>query len=220
MDRRYVSNLAFIDLLFNLILGFVMLFLISFLLINNPAKTSEIEYKAEIIVVMSWQDDHEGDIDLWVETPNGKVSYINPVAGHVHLDKDDLGIRNDYYTLPNGQVEKIYLNREIVTLRALQPGDYIVNAHYYSSPSIGSESYDTGIPADVTVEVIRLNPFQIIHSSNKTLNAKGQEETFVRFTIADNGYISKINRLPKSLVAAEVRSTNGPTLQSMGTGGF
>ena len=84
-----------------------MLFLISFLLINNPAKTSEIEYKAEIIVVMSWQDDHEGDIDLWVETPNGKVSYINPVAGHVHLDKDDLGIRNDYYTLPNGQVEKI-----------------------------------------------------------------------------------------------------------------
>lgn len=74
MDRRYVSNLAFIDLLFNLILGFVMLFLISFLLINNPAKTSEIEYKAEIMIVMSWQDDHEGDIDLWVETPNGKVS--------------------------------------------------------------------------------------------------------------------------------------------------
>ena len=215
MDRRYVSNLAFIDLLFNLILGFVMLFLISFLLINNPAKTSEIEYKAEIMIVMSWQDDHEGDIDLWVETPNGKVSYINTVAGHVHLDKDDLGVRNDYYVMPNGQMEKIFLNREIVTLRALQPGDYVVNAHYYSSPSIGSESYGTGIPADVNIEVIRLNPFQVIFTDSKTLQARGQEETFVRFTLDKDGAAVKINRLPKRLVQAPV----GPTT-SQGSGGF
>ena len=218
MDRRYVSNLAFIDLLFNLILGFVMLFLISFLLINNPAKTSEIEYKAEIMIVMSWQDDHEGDIDLWVETPNGKVSYINPVAGHAHLDKDDLGVRNDYYTLPNGEVEKIYLNREIITLRALQPGDYVVNAHYYSSPSISSEQYGTRIPAEVKIEVLRLNPFQIIFSDGKTLDAKGQEETFVRFTLDAEGTATKINRLPKRLVQAQVGATT--TSSGSRSGGF
>jgi len=219
MDRRYVSNLAFIDLLFNLILGFVMLFLISFLLINNPAKTSEIEYKAEIMIVMSWQDDHEGDIDLWVETPEGKVSYINTVAGHVHLDKDDLGTRNDYYTLPNGKVEKIYLNREIVTLRALQPGDYVVNAHYYSSPTINELKPGGGIPADVNIEVIRLNPFQIIFSDSKTLEARGQEETFVRFTLDEDGAAVKINRLPKKLVAAEVGATVR-SQTSFGSGGF
>jgi len=218
MDRRYVSNLAFIDLLFNLILGFVMLFLISFLLINNPAKTSEIEYKAEIMIVMSWQDDHEGDIDLWVETPNGKVSYINPVAGHAHLDKDDLGVRNDYYTLPNGEVEKIYLNREIVTLRALQPGDYVVNAHYYTTPGIGSEQYGTRIPAEVNIEVLRLNPFQIIFSDGKTLDAKGQEETFVRFTLDAEGTATKINRLPKRLVQAQVGATT--TSSGSRSGGF
>lgn len=196
-----------------------MLFLISFLLINNPAKTSEIEYKAEIMIVMSWQDDHEGDIDLWVETPEGKVSYINPVAGHVHLDKDDLGVRNDYYTLPNGTVEKIYLNREIVTLRALQPGDYVVNAHYYSSPTVNSMKPGGGIPADVSIEVLRLNPFQIISSESKRLEARGQEETFVRFTLDEDGAAVKINRLPKKLVAAEVGATVR-SQTSFGSGGF
>ena len=69
MDRRYVSNLAFIDLLFNLILGFVMLFLISFLLINNPAKTSEIEYKAEIMTSYTAKDASVHRTDLTIYTP-------------------------------------------------------------------------------------------------------------------------------------------------------
>ena len=45
--RKYSSNLAFVDLLFNLILGFVFLFVVSFLLINDPTKKDNVEEKKE-----------------------------------------------------------------------------------------------------------------------------------------------------------------------------
>ena len=42
MERKYHSNLAFNDLLFNVMLGFVLLFIIAFLLINPPTKKDEV----------------------------------------------------------------------------------------------------------------------------------------------------------------------------------
>ena len=62
MNNKYNSNLAFIDLLFNLILGFVFLFIVSFLMINEPDKKSEVEQKAEYMIVLDW--DHSKDIDM------------------------------------------------------------------------------------------------------------------------------------------------------------
>ena len=62
--RKYSSNLAFIDLLFNLILGFVFLFVVSFLLINDPTKKDNVEAKAEYMIIMSWDADKDVDIDL------------------------------------------------------------------------------------------------------------------------------------------------------------
>ena len=41
-NRRQGSNLAFNDLLFNVLIGFVMLFVIAFLLINPIAKKADI----------------------------------------------------------------------------------------------------------------------------------------------------------------------------------
>lgn len=204
MDKRYVSNLAFVDLLFNLILGFVMLFLISFLLITKSEKTADVEHKAEILIVMNWDDMHEGDMDLWVETPNGKVSYVSPQAGQVYLDKDDLGVRNDQFVKPNGETVFIRINREIVTLRAKQPGEYVVNAQYYATPTNNGYNAGSAGPATVTVEVIQLNPFQIVHSSSKMLRSRGDEVTFLRFKINAEGEIHGINYLPKSLVRSSI----------------
>ena len=63
--KSYNSNLAFIDLLFNLILGFVFLFIVSFILINEPTKKEGIEQKAEFMIIMNWDSDHNKDIDLF-----------------------------------------------------------------------------------------------------------------------------------------------------------
>ena len=211
MNNKYVSNLAFIDLLFNLILGFIFLFLIAFMLINKPTETGKIDPKAEFLIVMYWQDEHIGDIDLWVDTPDGLVNYVSPNMGSVHLDKDDLGIRNDWYTDSSGQRKYVYINREIVSLRSFVPGEYIVNAHYYgaqSPKSYGTSMIESG-PANVTVEVIQLNPFYIVSTRQHTLKQVGMEKTFVRFNMNSTGAVSNVNYLPKQMVRSYVSSNQG-----------
>ena len=225
MNNRYVSNLAFIDLLFNLILGFVFLFLIAFMLINKPTETGKIDPKAEFIIVMYWQNEHIGDVDLWVDTPDGLVNYISPNMGSTHLDKDDLGIRNDWFTDANGDRQYIYINREVVSLRAFTPGEYIVNAHYYGSKAVapfGTGQVEAG-PAEVTIDVIRLNPFYILKTRQHTLDKPGAEKTFMRFTMSSDGLVSNINYLPKRMVTsyagAELSATPTSDSQSALTQG-
>ena len=136
--RNYNSNLAFVDLLFNLILGFVFLFIISFILINDPEKKESIEQKAEYMIILSWDDDLNNDIDLWVQGPSGTVGFRNPQQGNMFLDKDDLGHRND--AIVNGGVEKIiYINREVTSIRGFQKGEYIaVSYTHLTLPTICS----------------------------------------------------------------------------------
>jgi len=213
MNNKYNSNLAFVDLLFNLILGFVFLFIVSFLMINEPDKKSEVEQKAEFMIVLDWDDDKDVDMDLWVETPNGKVGFVNPSQGSVFLDKDDLGFRNDTYTLENGEMKTVPINREIINIRAFESGEYIVNAHLYggrfisgTTTSVGSKS--AGVIGNklteylnVKLNIYKLNPYSVVYSGDKIFTTLRQEKTFTRFTIKDNGMFSNVNNLPKKIVS-------------------
>ena len=49
-DPRYRSSFGFIDLLFNMLIGFVFLFMLAFLLINPVAKKETIKPKAEYFI--------------------------------------------------------------------------------------------------------------------------------------------------------------------------
>ena len=53
MNARYNSNLAFVDLLFNLILGFAFLFIVAFFLINDPTEDKDVEAKVEYMIIMA-----------------------------------------------------------------------------------------------------------------------------------------------------------------------
>lgn len=191
--RNFNSNLAFVDLLFNLILGFVFLFIISFILINDPEKKESIEQKAEYMIILSWDDDLDNDIDLWVQGPSGTVGFRNPQQGNMFLDKDDLGHRND--VIVNGGVEKIiYINREVTSIRGFQKGEYIVNAFYYFN---GDKA---NVLNKVSVELVKVNPFKVIYQGTKDFVEEGQEETFVRFTMDEDGDYRDVNYLPKKIV--------------------
>jgi hypothetical protein len=191
--RNHNSNLAFVDLLFNLILGFVFLFIISFILINEPKKNQGVEQKAEYMIILSWDDDLNNDIDLWVQGPSGSVGFRNPQQGNMFLDKDDLGHRND--VIINGGVEKIiYINREVVSIRGFQKGEYIVNAFYYNN---GDKA---NVRNKVSIELIKINPFKVVYQGSKEFVEEGQEETFVRFTMDEDGDYKNINYLPKNIV--------------------
>ena len=191
--RNFNSNLAFVDLLFNLILGFVFLFIISFILINDPEKKESIEQKAEYMIILSWDDDLNNDIDLWVQGPSGTVGFRNPQQGNMYLDKDDLGHRND--VIVNGGVEKIiYINREVISIRGFQKGEYIINAFYYHN---GDKA---NVLNKVSIELVKVNPFKVIYQGTKDFVDEGQEETFVRFTMDEDGDYRDINYLPKNIV--------------------
>ena len=191
--RRFGSWDPFTDLLFNALLGFTLLFLVAIMFMNPVAKQGIVDPKAEYIITITWPDNDAADIDAWVEDPNGGLVWFRArEVGLIHLDRDDRGLLNDTFNV-NGKIVQNPLNQEIVTIRGVVPGEYIVNVHYYATES--------NAPVPVGVRVDKVNPaFEVIYYDTLTLTKKGQERTAVRFRIAADGTVSNINKLQKKLV--------------------
>ncbi len=186
---KYKSTIGFTDMLFNILLGFAFLFIVAFLLIKPEAKKEDFNRRAEFVVVMEWDNDANGDIDLYVEDPTGKqVSFRYHNHNYMHLDKDDLGAMNDTVVNADGSISTVKINREVVTIRGIIQGEYIINAHYYSL-----RSYDKINPkksvVTVRVELHKANPYSIMWAGEKTFSHRGQEETFLRFRLDKDGKV-------------------------------
>jgi hypothetical protein len=215
-NEKYKSTIGFTDLLFNILVGFAFLFIIAFILIKPEAKKHDFERRAEFVVVLEWDHDQSDDIDLYVQDPTGgRVSFRNPIVNFMHLDKDDLGYVNDVVMNVDGTITKVNINREVVTVRGIIPGEYIINVHYYStrkteaafSSLSGERRGDTEIISvdrhgvgkggnpnkkrilTVKIELHKVNPYEILWIGEKPYDRRGQEETFVRFTIDSNGKV-------------------------------
>mgnify|MGYP003322594442 FL=1 len=199
-QSRYKSTLAFTDLLFNVLIGFAFLFIIAFILINPIKEEAQIKAKAEFMVIMEWDPKSNYDIDLWMQDPlDTIVGFPNKESGWLHLDKDDLGASNDTVTMRDGTVKTIYLNREIMTVRGIAPGEYIVNIHLYST-----KGRNTG-PMPVHVEILKINPYGEVYNGMTTLNINGQEETVLRFTVNQAGDVISQNKLQKRFAGKHLR---------------
>ena len=188
-NEKYKSTIGFTDLLFNILVGFAFLFIIAFLLIKPEAKKEDFERRAEFVVVMEWDNDATGDIDLYVEDPTNKqVSFRYHNHNFMHLDKDDLGAMNDTVINADGSTTTIAINREVVTIRGIIRGEYVINGHYYSL-----RSYDKINPEKpvitVRVELHKVNPYSIMWVGEKEFTHRGQEETFLRFRLDKDGNI-------------------------------
>ena len=188
-NEKFKSTIGFTDLLFNILVGFAFLFIIAFLLIKPEAKKEDFNRRAEFVVVLEWDNDANGDIDLYVEDPTGKqVSFRYHNHNYMHLDKDDLGSMNDTVVNADGSTSTVKINREVVTIRGIIEGEYIINAHYYSL-----RSYDKINPkkpvVTVRVELHKANPYSIMWVGEKEFNHRGQEETFLRFRLDKDGRI-------------------------------
>ena len=201
--NKYKSTIGFTDMLFNVLVGFAFLFIVAFLLIKPEQKKADFERKAEFVIVMEWDHDQPDDIDLYVQDPTQqKVHFRLPIVNFMYLDKDDLGFANDIVTNVDGVVQKVNINREVVTIRGIIAGEYIINAHYYSSREWTRLGQLSTNPADTTkstqvpskekpltvkIELHRVDPYKIMWVGEKTFSRKGQEETFVRFIIDKEG---------------------------------
>lgn len=194
-NKRYkgVTD-PFTDLLFNALLGFTFLFLVAIMFMNPEAKSGIIDPKAEYILTITWEDFSPDDIDVWIEDPEGRLLYFrNPEVGLLHLDRDDRGMVNDTINVA-GEEKANPLNQEVVTLRGVIQGEYIVNLHYYAS--------ETQKPVDVNVNLQKVNPkLKVEYYDTVTLEEEGTEKTAFRFRIDKDGDVKGINFLPKQLVS-------------------
>jgi len=184
---KYNSSLAFVDLLFNLLLAFVCLFILSFIMIRPDSEQGKINPIAEFIVTSYWEGTSDDDMDLWVEDPDGNVVFFaSKESGLMHLDRDDRGIIQDQ------SGDTVYPhNQEIVTIRGFIPGEYTVNIHAYQKNDL--------YPTEVVVQVLKLNPYGLVCERAIMVESINDEKTICRFTVSGEGKVIDTNQLPKGL---------------------
>tara|TARA_X000000950_G_scaffold107752_1_gene135765 strand:+ start:1083 stop:1754 length:672 start_codon:yes stop_codon:yes gene_type:complete len=210
--RSYGSQVAFIDLLFNTLVGFVFLFVMAFILINPIAKKSNVEIVAEYIVKITWPTDSPDDIDLWMRDPLGNfVGFKSKDVGLMSLNRDDLGTSNDTVYDPKGKPIKVFRNEEMVTIRGIVPGEYIVNVHYYNKKTAveqnGEKNY---VPMPIQVQIEKINPYNVVFAKEVFLDRRGHEVTVTRFTVNEDGSVTNFNTLSYGIVGrVENTSTTG-----------
>ena len=145
------DNTAFLDLLFNTLLGFVMLFFISFYLMNPSQSKTDIKTKAEFVITVTWTEGNECDVDTYLQDPLGNILFFRQKEkGLMHLDRDDLGNVNDTIILPNGETIRLPVNQELTTIRGFIPGEWVLNVHLYKKRTTEG--------AVVEISVDKLNP--------------------------------------------------------------
>jgi hypothetical protein len=197
----------FTDMLFNVVIGLAFMVFIAFALINPTAKTGAVDMKAELLITMNWPDYDLNDMDIYVQDPAGNIVwYHGREAGLMHLDHDDRGSGRERITV-NGQTIQNPLNQEIVTIRGIVSGEYVVNAHEFVA--------NTANKVPVSVKIEKLNPTaSVVFYGTHEFDHKGQEETFVRFMLDADGKVGDVSTGPPvSLVRAVRRPASGNALK-------
>ena len=197
--RHYHAHLSFLDLLFNTLLCFAALFMLSFMLINPSKNDNNVQSKADFMITVTWPDEIDNDVDTYVRDPQGNlVAFMRREEGLMHLDRDDLGNRNDTIQTPLGPIVHPE-NKEIVTLRGFVQGEYIVNVHMYRRT-------DGLATTEVIVQLDKVNPlFKTIVIKRVKLGLSGDEKTAFRFKLDKDGEVVEVNELPAKLTMGAVR---------------
>lgn len=208
MNRnKFKAGTAFQDMLFLMLSGVTVLWVLSFLLINPIAKTNDIISPAEYIITMAWASDSDDDLDLWLRTPNGAIiAFFNKDQDGSNLDRDDLGLNNDCYRVSSNSnllVKRcVQVNREVLTLRGLIPGEYQLKFVVYNITGKVE-----GNPVDI--EIVKVNPYSIQYKAQLNYEFHKQTISIIRFTINEDGDIIEWSEVPASFDRKKIEHTPG-----------
>ena len=191
------TAVTFRDVIFIMMLTFLILFLAALIHINPESKKEDETSipPGNIQVDISWQSGFKSDVDLWVKGPTDSrpVGYSNRSGILFNLLRDDLGQMGD--TTP--------LNYENAYTHGVEDGEYIINIHMFAMRDPP--------PVDVIVVVKygkchTCRPMEIVTRTVR-LESNGQEITAVRFTIEDGELVeSKTNYIPIKIRSASSNS--------------
>lgn len=204
---HYASDLSLLDTVLIVALGFILLFLAAWLQIRPPTEPAKsVSLRAEFVLTMTWPDGAFDDIDLWLMLPDGKkVFFRQQDVEYVTLDRDDLGAMKDFYTDGNGKRQLAVVNREMMTIRAIVPGRYVVAAHVYAVNATATDYADPGkqwrtevpLPYAASLEVTKLNPrVSEILKAKVQLAERGQEAVFAAFEVDAEGNVKAVELNP------------------------
>lgn len=189
--RDQSSSMAFNDMLFNILIGFVMLFIIAFLLINPITKKADVPTKAEVLVMLEWDSESKSDMDLWVMREGGRpIGFTHREEDNWFLDKDDLGFDNDAINI-DGVATIIKVNHETISMRGILPGIYYIAVHSYSlqEEAVG-----------MTLTVLDVNPYNEAYAIKKYSSTKKEITRFPAIEIDREGRIVRVFKHNKRVV--------------------
>jgi hypothetical protein len=192
-DQQDTGGTIFRDVIMLALAGFIIIVMLLLPHINPPNKnqTEDIKPPGNVMVEMTWPENLNIDLDLWVKAPGDiPVGYSNKAGKYFNLLRDDLG--NFLDVLP--------INYENAITRGIIPGEYIINVHYYRGG-------DAGINPPVKVKIVvstkkdKKASSKIVVVSNAKVLYVGHEITIVRFKLDLDGALvdGSINHITKKL---------------------
>jgi len=171
---------VFRDLIFLVLVGFVVMLILVISHINPPTKEEESDAIkiGSVVVDVIWPSKLDADVDLWVKSPGDKrpVGYSNRAGKIFNLLRDDRGNAGDVTEI----------NYEVASTRGAPAGEYIINLHLYRSGSNVTLPLENII---VSATYRRSPQAKAIKIFKKVvvLTRQGEEITIVRFRLTEEG---------------------------------
>lgn len=184
------EDISYRDVITIALLGFVMLTVLLLPFLNPPAIEDTPATDTGIQFEISWPDEMDVDVDLWVQAPGERaVGYSHLGSPILNLQRDDLGAYNDFG----------FSNHETIRSTGFVPGPYIVNLHLF-----GVRAYpkDGIVPVAVRISHESKGKRSITLFQIKVqLNYAGQEITVIRFKLNDKGFVipGSMNNIPTKI---------------------
>lgn len=212
-NRKFDFRTAYIDILIALLMGTVVIFMLTTLLIAPIVKNNEgIKKNADFVITLEWPNAIDCDVDLWVRDPlNNIVSYRQTEGGLMYFERDDMGKRRSVFEI-DGQEQIIDPdNKEFITLRGTFKGEYVINVHLYSclksETNLGMAA-GTAVNVPITIELVRINPnYIVIKQIDMKMEKIWEEKTALRFVMDEH---KSIIRFKNEYVS--IRTTDKTTM--------
>lgn len=195
MDEE--TSIAWIDLLNLMLQGLILIMAVALVLMNPPQKNKSDPDKTPgaLNVMITWPNDLDVDIDLWMKDPTGEIiGYSHKEGTYFNLIRDDLGKVNDVSGI----------NFELATSRVILPGNYVFNLHYYSNH--GTEPENKPVPVHLIItKRNEKGETSLVYEDNANVPTRGAQITVVRFVLGPDGYVvpGSISRRPENLRDAQ-----------------
>ena len=178
--------MAWIDMLLNFVCLTVLILSLAYFVKAKPDQDPTIS-PGNLTIELTWPQDRNVDVDLWVRTPLDKaVGYSAKSGRAMDLLRDDLGFTND----SSG------VNFELAFSRGIIPGRYIVNAHVYHD-----REGKTPVPVLVVVYIRGSDASATIREiARETMVLQPYvEQTLLRFVLDAAGSASQIDYITTAI---------------------